>query len=67
MMPISKIDFFQSAIWLAGALSTEIERNLAVAEDPYASGRWQSAAAPEVCKAYRQTLGGKPIDSFDPS
>lgn len=67
MMSISKIDFFQPAIWHEGALSTEIERNLVVAEDPYASGCWQSAAAPEVYEAYRQTLGGKPIDSFDPS
>ena len=66
-MSISKIDFFQPAIWHEGALSTEIERNLVVAEDPYASGCWQSAAAPEVYEAYRQTLGGKPIDSFDPS
>ncbi|MGD9173567.1 MAG: hypothetical protein PVF29_05365 [Desulfobacterales bacterium] len=67
MMPISKIDFFQPAIWREGALLTEIERNLAVADDPYASGRWQSAAAPEVYEAHMQTLGGKPVDSFDPA
>ena len=67
MMPISKIDFFQHAIWQDGALLSEIERNLAAADDPYASGRWQSAASPEVYEAYRQTLGGKPVDSFDPN
>jgi hypothetical protein len=66
-MPISKIDFFQPAIWQKGALLTAIERNLAVADDPYASGRWHSAAAPEVFEAYMQTLGGKPVDSFDPA
>lgn len=66
-MPISKIDFFQPAIWQEGALLTEIERNLAVADDPFASGRWQSAAAPEVYEAYKHTLGGKPVDSFDPA
>ena len=67
MIPISKIDFFQPAIWQEGALLTEIERNLAVADDPYASGRWQSAAAPGVYEAYKQTLGGRPVDSFDPN
>ena len=67
MIPISKIDFFQPAIWQEGALLTEIERNLAVADDPYASGRWQSAAAPEIYEAYKQTLGGKPVESFDPN
>ena len=67
MMPIRKIDFFCPKIWQEGALSAEIERNLAVAEHPYATGRWLSAAAPEVCKAYRQSLGGNPIVSFDPS
>ena len=66
-MPISKIDFFQPAIWQEGELLTQIERNLAVADDPYASGRWQSAAAPEVYEAYKQTLGGIPVDSFDPA
>ncbi|MGD8344900.1 MAG: hypothetical protein PVH53_14970, partial [Desulfobacterales bacterium] len=55
------------AIWQEGALLAEIERNLAVADDPYASGRWQSAAAPGVYEAYKQTLGGRPVDSFDPN
>ena len=67
MMPISKIDFSRPAIWQEGALLTEIERNLAVADDPYAAGRWRSAAAPEVYEAYKSTLGGKPVDSFDPA
>ncbi|MGD9238007.1 MAG: hypothetical protein PVF09_15090, partial [Desulfobacterales bacterium] len=67
MMPIRKIDFFHPEIWQEGALLSEIERNLTVADDPHASGRWQSAAAPEVYEAYRQTLGGKPVDSFDPN
>lgn len=66
-MPVSKIDFFQPAIWQEGALLTEIERNLTEADDPYASGRWQSAAAPEIYEAYKSTLGGKPVDSFDPA
>ena len=66
-MPIRKIDFFHPEIWQEGALLSEIERNLTVADDPYASGRWQSAAAPEVYEAYRQTLGSKPVDSFDPN
>ena len=66
-MPISKIDFFKPAIWQEGALLTAIERNLAAAADPYACGRWQSAAAPEVYEAYKSTLGGKPVDSFDPA
>ncbi len=66
MMPILKIDFFQSGTWRDGALLNEIERNLAVADDVYASGRWQSAA-PHVDDAYKRTLGGKPVDSFDPA
>ncbi len=66
MTSISKIDFFQPDIWHEGALLAEIQRNLAVADDLYASGRWQSAA-PHVDDAYRQTLGGKPIESFDPA
>jgi hypothetical protein len=66
MMPLSKINFFQPQIWQEGALLSEIERNLAVADDVYASGRWQSAA-PQVYDAYKRTLGGRPIDSFDPA
>jgi hypothetical protein len=65
-MPMSKINFFQPEIWQEGALLTELERQLAVADDVYGSGRWQSAA-PEIYEAYKQTLGGKPIDSFDPT
>lgn len=67
MMPISKIDFFQPGIWREGALLAEIECNLAAADNLYASGRWRSAASPEVYEAYKQTLGGKPVDSFDPA
>jgi hypothetical protein len=66
-MSISKIDFFQPAIWQEGALSAAIERNLAAADDLYACGRWQSAARPEVYEAYKSTLGGKSVDSFDPA
>jgi hypothetical protein len=43
MMPISKINFFQSAIWETGALLKEIERNVAAADDLYASGQWKAA------------------------
>jgi len=67
MMPISKIDFFQPGIWQEGALLKEIERQLAVADDPYASGRWRLADASRVYERVKETLGGKPVDSFDPA
>ncbi|MDX1708041.1 MAG: hypothetical protein R3274_05535 [Desulfobacterales bacterium] len=66
MVPIYKIDFFDPKIWQEGALLEEIQRCLEAADDLHASGRWQSAAAPEVSEAYRQTLGGRPIEEFDP-
>ncbi len=66
-MPIPKIDFFRPKIWQEGALLKEIQRCLDATDDPYASGRWQSAAAPQVYEAYKQTLGGRPIEEFDPT
>ena len=65
-MPISKINFFQPGIWEDGALIKEIDRNLAVPEDLYASGRWKPAVDPGIFEKYKETLGGKSIDSFDP-
>ncbi|MGD9090982.1 MAG: hypothetical protein PVI38_21015 [Desulfobacterales bacterium] len=66
-MPIRKIDFFRPEIWREEALLAAIERNLAENDDPNASGRWRSAARPEVYEAYKSTLGGKSVDSFDPA
>ena len=66
-MSISKIDFFQPAIWQEGALLIEIEHNLAAADDIYASGRWRPAMAAQVFEKVKQSLGGKPIESFDPA
>ena len=66
MMSISKINFFQPGIWENGALLKEIERNLAVTEDPFASGRWKPVIASGVFERYKDTLGGRPIESFDP-
>ena len=65
-MPISKINFFQPAIWQNGALLKEIERNIAAADDLYASGQWQAATDPEIIEKYKDTLGGKAMESFDP-
>ena len=66
MMSISKINFFRPGIWENGALLKEIERNLSVADDPFASGRWNPAVASRVFEKYQATLGGRPIESFDP-
>ncbi len=65
-MPISKINFFQPGIWEDGALLKEIERNMAVADDLYASGQWKPAIDPRVFEKYKDTLRGKAIESFDP-
>jgi hypothetical protein len=65
-MSISKINFFEPRIWKKGALLKEIERNLAAADDPYGSGRWKPAMAPRVFEQYKDTLGGRPTESFDP-
>jgi hypothetical protein len=65
-MSISKINFFQSGIWAQGALLKEIERHLAAADDPYGSGRWKPAMTPQVFEKYKETLGGRPTESFDP-
>jgi hypothetical protein len=67
MMGISKINFFQPQIWQAGALQAEIERNLAVQEDCFASGTWEPAIDRNTFEKYKDTLGGKPIESFDPA
>jgi hypothetical protein len=66
-MSVSIINFFQPCIWEKGALLKEIDRNLAAADDPYGSGRWQSALAPQFIEKYKATLGGRPIESFDPN
>jgi hypothetical protein len=66
MMSISKINFFKPGIWENGALLTEVERNLAVTDDHVASGRWKPTIESGVFKRYWDTLGGKPIESFDP-
>jgi hypothetical protein len=65
-MSVSKINFFQPGIWEQGALLKELERNLAAADDLYGSGRWQSALAPQFLEKYKATLGGRPVESFDP-
>jgi hypothetical protein len=65
-MSISKINFFEPRIWEKGALLKTIERQLAAVDDPYGSGRWQPAMAPRVFEKYKDTLGGRPIESFDP-
>jgi hypothetical protein len=65
-MSISRINLFQPCVWEKGALSKEIDRNLAAADDPYGSGRWEPAMAPQVFEKYKDTLGGMPIESFDP-
>jgi len=65
-MSISKINFFEPRIWEKGALLETIERHLAAVDDPYGSGCWQPAMAPRVFEKYKDTLGGRPIESFDP-
>ena len=65
-MPISKINFFHPAIWEGGALLKAIERNIAEADDLYASGQWKAPIDPRVFIKYKDTLGGKAIESFDP-
>jgi hypothetical protein len=65
-MSISKINFFRSGIWEDGALLKEIERNLSQADDPYASGQWKQAIESRFFEKYKDTLGGRPIESFDP-
>ena len=66
MMPISKINFFQPEIWEKGALLKEVERNLAIADDLFASGRWKPTIESRIFEKCKDTLGGRPIESFDP-
>jgi hypothetical protein len=66
-MDISKINFFRPTIWQEGALEKEIERNLAVQEDCYASGTWKPAFDQQTFEKYKYTLGGKTIESYDPN
>jgi hypothetical protein len=67
MTMISKINFFQPGIWDKGALLKEIERNLAIDDDRYASGKWKPAYDLQDFDKYKRTLGGKPTKSFDPN
>ena len=66
MTRLSKINFFQPEIWQEGALEKEIQRNLAIPDDIYGCGQWQTADEPQAAKKYKSTLGGRPIDSYDP-
>jgi len=66
MTKLSKINFFQPEIWQEGALEKEIQRNLAIPDDIYGCGQWQPADDPQDAKKYKSTLGGRPIDSYDP-
>jgi hypothetical protein len=65
-MGISKINFFKPEIWQKGALKKELERNLAVPEDCYASGTWKPSFDRHIFEKYKGTLGGKPVESYDP-
>jgi hypothetical protein len=64
---ISKVNFFQPEIWEKGALLKEIDRNLAIDDDLYASGKWRPAYDLQVFEKYKGTLGGRPTESFDPN
>ncbi len=66
-MNISKINFFRPEIWEQGEFERELERNLAVQEDLYASGKWRPAFDQQIFKKYQETFGGKPIECFDPN
>jgi hypothetical protein len=66
-MSVSRINFFEPRIWEKGALLKEIEANLAAADDLCGSGRWKPAMAPTVFEQYKDTLGGRPAESFDPN
>jgi hypothetical protein len=69
-MPISKIDFFRPGIWEDGALSQEIERNLAEPVDLFASGRWKPDLTPRVFEKYKNILRkskGRDTERFDPA
>jgi hypothetical protein len=65
-MLMSKINFFQPAIWEDGALLEEVERNMDAADDLYASGQWKAAIDSRIFEKYKDTLGGKATESFDP-
>jgi len=64
---MSKINFFQPGIWEKGALLKEIELNLAIADDPYASGKWRPGYDLQAFDKYKRTLGGRSTQSFDPN
>ena len=64
---LSKINFFQPEIWQKGALEKAIDRNLSVRDDLYASGKWKPTYGPSVVEKYKNTLGGKAIESYDPN
>lgn len=66
-MSITKINLFEPCIWEKGALLKAIGRNLSAADNPYGSGSWKPAMAPEVFEKYKNTLSGRPTESFDPN
>ena len=67
MTPPLNIDFFQPEVWEKGKLESEMDRALAVKDDLYASGKWKPVYDSEVVEKYKDTLGGKAIESFDPN
>ena len=67
LKPPLKIDFFEPEIWKKGKFESAMDRALAVQDDLYASGKWKPVYDPEVLEKYKDTLGGKSIESFDPN
>ncbi|MCP4693409.1 MAG: hypothetical protein GY859_35545, partial [Desulfobacterales bacterium] len=64
---IPRIDFFRPEIWEPGALERELDRCLAIPIDPYASGRWRLSGKSRGRGRYKETLGGRAVESFDPN
>ncbi len=64
---LSKINFFEPETWKKGKLEEAIDRYLSVRDDLYASGKWKPDYNPQFLEKYKNTLGGKPIENFDPN
>jgi hypothetical protein len=64
-----RIDFFDEQDWNPGTIEKKVDQTLQEGppkDEFYLSGRWTSALPPELVEKYKGTLGGRPLEDFDP-
>ena len=65
---LPRIDLFKDQTWQPSAVKDQVDTALATDSiDPLQSGTFAAGYAAEVIDRYYDSLGGKPLESFDPN